>query len=334
MSDATTDEPESFIERYKQNNQGLVQSLSRGWSRFTDQRMGVIGLLILIALVGMAVFAPVLAPHSLDWQAPSGNLNEGAGEDCDSLDCLSEQEGDEGVITHPAPPKFGDPYFAPLGTNDRGEDIASRLIYGSRTALYIGLAAGALSSLVGVPLGLISGFYGDTWIDETIQRVVDVMYGLPFLPLVIVLVTLRGVTTTNVILAIAVKSWLNNCIVIRGETLSLKEEAYIEAATVAGASDTRIVFKHIMPNVLPLAFVYLAQDAAFAVLTQASLAFLGLADFTNVSWGTMLQFIQVTNNIYTAPWWLLPPGLMITALAASFYFVGYSLEDVMNPHTD
>ena len=337
MSDATTDS-DSFIERYKKNNQGFVRSVSRGWSRFTNQRMGILGLLILVGLIVTAVFAPFLAPHSLDWQAPSGNLNEGSGEDCDSLDCLSEQEGDEGVITHPAPPKFGsltgDPYFAPLGTNDRGEDILSRLILGSRTALYIGLAAGLLSSLVGVPLGLISGFYGDTWIDETIQRVVDVMYGLPFLPLVIVLVTLRGVTTTNVILAIVVKSWLNNCIVIRGETLSLKEEAYVEAATVAGASDTRIVFKHIMPNVLPLAFVYLAQDAAFAVLTQAALAFLGLADFTNVSWGTMLQFIQVTNNIYNAPWWLIPPGLMITALSASFYFVGYSLEDVLNPHTD
>ncbi|MFB6360549.1 MAG: ABC transporter permease [Halobacteriales archaeon] len=321
------------IDRFRDRNQGLLRSLSRGWSRFTNHKLGVVGLLIMISLVLMAVFAPVLSPHSLEWTAP--DKAQGA-EDCETLDCLSQE--DAGQISHPAPPKFGeltgDLYFAPLGTDDRGADILTQLIWGSRTALYIGFAAGILSSLVGVPLGLISGFYGDTWIDETIQRIVDIMYGLPFLPLVIVLVALRGITTTNVIIAIAVKSWLNNAIVIRGETLSLKERSYIEAAEVAGASDTRIVFRHILPNVLPLGFVYLAQDAAFAVLTQAALAFLGLADFTNVSWGTMLQWIQVTGNVYSAPWWLIPPGLMITALAASFYFVGYSLEDVMNPHTD
>jgi peptide/nickel transport system permease protein len=323
----------SFIDRYREKNQGLMRSVSRGWSRFTNHKLGVIGLLIMVSLVGMAIFAPFLSPHTLDWSAPT--TEEGA-EDCETLECLAEE--DTGQIQHPAPPKFGeftgDAYFAPLGTDDGGADILTQLIFGSRTALYIGFAAGILSSLVGVPLGLISGFYGDTWIDETIQRIVDIMYGLPFLPLVIVLVALRGITTTNVIIAIAVKSWLNNAIVIRGETLSLKERSYIEAAEVAGASDTRIVFRHIMPNVLPLAFVYLAQDAAFAVLTQAALAFLGLADFTNISWGTMLQWIQVTGNVYTAPWWLIPPGVMITLLAASFYFVGYSLEDVMNPHTE
>ena len=322
-----------FLEGFRDRNQGMLRSLSRGWDRFTNHKLGVIGLAIMVMLIGMALFAPFISPHTLEWTAPSEE--EGA-EDCETLDCLADAES--GQISHPAPPKFGaltgDLYFAPLGTDDQGGDILTQIIWGSRTALYIGFAAGILSSLVGVPLGLISGFYGDTWIDETIQRIVDIMYGLPFLPLVIVLVALRGITTTNVIIAIAVKSWLNNAIVIRGETLSLKERSYIEAAEVAGASDTRIVFRHIMPNVLPLAFVYLAQDAAFAVLTQAALAFLGLADFTNISWGTMLQWIQVTGNVYTAPWWLIPPGVMITLLAASFYFVGYSLEDVMNPHTD
>ena len=185
--------------------------------------------------------------------------------------------------------------------------------------------------MVGIPVGIISGYYGDSWIDESIQRVVDVMYGLPFLPLVIVLVAVRGVTTTNIILAIVVKSWLNNAIVIRGQVLSLSERPFIEAAKAGGASDVRIMFKHVLPNVLPLGFIYLAQDAAFAILTQASLAFLGLSDFTNVSWGTMLQWIQVEGYIYTAPWWLIPPGLMIALVSASFYFIGYSLEDVMNP---
>jgi peptide/nickel transport system permease protein len=322
-------ETQSFVERLRRRNRGLIRSVAGGWNRFTRHRLGVLGMLILVGLVVMAVFAPVLAPHSTTWTAPS---SEGTAE---SFEDLAEQG-----VSHPAGPRFGDltgdEYFAPLGTDASGHGILSHLIYGARPALYIGLAAGILSSLVGIPLGLISGFYGDTWIDELIQRVVDIMYGLPFLPLVIVLVAINGITTTNIIIAIAVKSWLNNAIVIRGETLSLKERSYVEAAKVAGASDNRIVFRHILPNVLPLGFVYLAQDAAFAVLTQANLAFLGLASFSieNPSWGTMLQWIQVEGHVFDAPWWLIPPGLMITLLAASFYFVGYSLEDVMNPHTD
>ena len=327
----STETEDGLLDRYRKRNQGLMRSVGRGWNRFTNHKLGVVGVVIMLGLIGMAVFAPYLAPHTLEWTAPD---TVGADSECKSLSCLSEQQGEKGHISHPEGPRFGNPYFAPLGTDDQGHDILSQLIWGSRTALYIGFAAGILSSLVGVPLGLISGFYGDSWIDEAIQRIVDIMYGLPFLPLVIVLVALRGITTTNVIIAIAVKSWLNNAIVIRGETLSLKERPFIEAAKVAGGTDTRIVFRHIMPNVLPLAFVYLAQDAAFAVLTQAALAFLGFADFTKISWGTMLQWIQVTGNVYSAPWWLIPPGIMITLLAASFYFIGYSLEDVMNPHTE
>lgn len=314
----------SILQRQRDRHAGALRSLKRGWSRFRNHSIGLIGLVILLGIVTTAVFAPWIAPHT-----PNETLELSEGEEgFDSLEDVA------GAATHPAPPKFGDPYFAPLGTNHRGQDVLSRLIYGTRVSLYIGLAAGLLSSLVGVPLGLISGYYGDTWVDEAIQRLVDIMYGIPFLPLVIVLVTINGVTTTNIIIAIAIKSWLNNAIVIRGQTLSLKERSYIEAAKVSGASENRIIFRHILPNVLPLAFVYLAQDAAFAILTQASLAFLGLADIGNLSWGTMLQFVQVTQHVFDAPWWMIPPGIMITLISAAFYFVGYSLEDVTNPQTN
>ncbi|GAA0657536.1 ABC transporter permease [Salarchaeum japonicum] len=285
----------------------------RTWGQFTESPVGLIGLVILTVIILMSVFAPYIAPHSLEWRA----YGDGA---------TFEQ-----MASLPHPPAFGDPFFAPLGTDSLGHGIFTQLVYGSRTALFIGLAAGLLSSLVGVPLGIISGYYANTWIDEGIQRVVDILYALPFLPLVIVLVFVRGMSTTNIILAIVVKSWLNNAIVIRGQVLSLSERPFVEAARASGASDFRIMFRHIIPNVLPLSFVYLAQDAAFAILTQASLAFLGFSDFTNISWGVMLQWIQVEGYVYTAWWWLIPPGLMIALLAASFYFVGYSLEDVMNP---
>jgi peptide/nickel transport system permease protein len=303
---------ESVLNRWRPR----IERFRRGWDRYTEHWMGIAGLVILGIYCLLALFPSVFAPHSPDWAAYVGQ---------------SGRMTPEQIATLPHPPAFGDPFFAPLGTNAVGEGILTLLIYSARNALYIGFAAGFLSSLVGVPLGLISGYYGDTWIDETIQRVVDVMYGLPFLPFLIVLVAIRGITTTNIILGIAITSWLNNCIVIRGETLSLKERAYVESAVVSGASDLRVVFRHILPNVLPIAFVFLAQDAAYAIITQASLAYLGLADFTTNSWGLMLLNVRKAGEIFTAWWWLIPPGLAIAFVAAAFYFIGFSMEDVTNP---
>lgn len=317
MATQPESEPTSTIETVRERWRPRYERIRRGWNRYTEHRMGVIGLFILIVYILWALFPAVFAPHTPAWEAYLGT---------EPGRLTAEQ-----IASLPYPPVFGDPFFAPLGTNKTGQGILTLLIYSTSTAMYIAFAAGLLSSLVGVPLGLISGYYGDTWIDEAIQRFVDVMYGLPFLPFLIVLVAIRGISTTNIIIGIAVTSWLNNCIVIRGETLSLKENAYVNSAKVSGASDARIVFRHIMPNVLPLGFVFLAQDAAAAVIAQAALAYLGLADFTAHSWGLMLQNIQVSGYVFSAWWWLIPPGLAITFLAAAFYFIGFSMEDVTNP---
>ncbi len=305
------------LETIKKRWAPRIRRAKRLWSRFTTHKMGVLGVLILLTFILMALFPGAFTRHSLEWQAYLGTDN--------ARHTVAQRR------TLPHPPAFGDPFWAPLGTNQSGQSIWTLLVYSADTALYIGFAAGLLSSLVGVPLGLISGYYGDTWIDELIQRLVDVFYGLPFLPFLIVLVAIRGVSTTNIILGIAITSWLNQCIIIRGETLSLKERSYVDSAKVAGASDARVVFRHILPNVLPLTFVFLAQDAATAILAQASLAYLGLADFTTVSWGMMIQNIQSQGYVFEAWWWLIPPGLAIAAIAAAFYFIGYSMEDVTNP---
>ncbi|WP_430504039.1 ABC transporter permease [Haloparvum sp. PAK95] len=312
-----TEQPQTRIESYKEKYGPKVDRYKRVWSRFAQHRLGVIGLFILLMYILWAIFPSWFAPHAPEWVAYLGT--EPGRMTIDQRESL------------PHPPAFGDPFFAPLGTNDQGYGVMTQLVYSAKNAMYIAIAAGMLSSLVGVPLGLISGYYGDTWIDESIQRLADITYGLPFLPLLIVLVAIRGVSTTNIILGIVVKSWVNNCIIIRGETLTLKERSYVESAKVAGASDTRVIFRHILPNVLPLTFVYLAQDAAGAILAEASLAYLGLSDFTAYSWGIMLQEIQGRGYVFDAWWWLLPPGLAITAIAAAFYFIGFSMEDVANP---
>lgn len=312
-----TQSSDSRVEAYKEKWGPKIDRYKRVWGRFAQHRLGVIGLFILVMYLLWAVVPGWFAPHSTEWTAYLGT--EPGRMTPDQIDSL------------PHPPAFGDPFFAPMGTTDQGADVMTELVYSAQNAMYIALAAGLLSSLVGVPLGLISGYYGDTWIDESIQRLADLTYGLPFLPLLIVLVAIRGVSTTNIILGIVVKSWVNNCIIIRGETLSLKERSYVESAKVAGASDTRVIFRHILPNVLPLTFVYLAQDAAGAILAEASLAYLGLSDFTAYSWGIMLEQIQNRGFVFEAWWWLLPPGIAITMIAGAFYFIGFSMEDVANP---
>ena len=318
MATESQDERSNF-EAVKKRWEPRLDRARNGWSRFTEHRMGVLGLFILAVYALWSLAPGLFSPHSPQWVAYLGEPP------------IQSRLTAEQIDTLPHPPAFGDPFFAPLGTNANGRGILTLVIHSTYNAMYIGTAAGLLSTLVGVPLGLISGFYGDTWIDETIQRFVDIMYGLPFLPFLIVLVAVRGITTTNIIIGIAVTSWLNNCIVIRGETLSLKERSYVESAKVAGASDTRIIFRHIMPNVLPISFVFLAQDAAGAILAQAALAYLGLADFTALSWGLMLQNIQSGGYVFQAWWWLIPPGVALMLMAAAFYFVGFSVEDVTNP---
>jgi len=305
-----------------------TDALRRGARRLLGDRLAVVGLLGLALVVTVAVAGPLLAPHGADWTAP------GDGQ-------IVERDGEfvEVGVVHPAPPAFGDltgdAYLAPLGTDAVGHGVLSRLLHGAPAALGIALAAGVLSTLVGVPLGLVSGFYAGSWVDEGVSRLVDVALAVPLVPLVAVLVTATGgVTTTLVVLAIVGKAWLNNAVVVRGEVLSLREERYVDAARVAGASDARILARHVLPNVAPLAVIYLAQDAALAVLIQANLAVIGLADPGTLSWGTMLQAVGAAGARYvvTAPWWALPPAAMITLLAASFYLLAYGVEDVADPH--
>lgn len=318
------------IEETKKRWEPRWRRAKRLWSRFTEHKMGLVGLFLLVLFISWALFPDLWTRHGPEWQAFLDSMTEAQREEENGARYVNRFTPEESRAL-PHPPAFGDPFWAPLGTNNSGNSIWTLLVYSAGSALYIGFAAGLLSSLVGVPLGLISGYYGDTWIDEAIQRTVDIMYGLPFLPFLIVLVSVRGVSTTNIILGIAITSWLNQCIIIRGETLSLKERAYVDSAKVAGASDARITFRHILPNVLPMSFVFLAQDSAVAIIAQASLAYLGLADFTTQSWGKMIQEIQSQGYVFEAWWWLLPPGLAITGIAAAFYFIGYSMEDVTNP---
>jgi len=195
----------------------------------------------------------------------------------------------------------------------------------------VGIAAAVLSVFIGTALGVTSGYFGGT-VDAVLMRTTDAVLILPGLPLLIVLSAAIGrMSIWNIVLLIALLGWPGVARIIRSQTLSLKEKPFVEAARVAGASDRRIMFRHITPNVLPLSFLYVAFGVSGAILTESALSFIGLGDPTVVSWGMMLQWAFTTGHTFRAPYWFLPPGLSISLLSLSFYLIGRTLEEIIDP---
>ena len=218
----------------------------------------------------------------------------------------------------------------PLGTDNVGHDILTHLIYGSRVALFVGLTAAFFSVVVGTLVGLVSGYYGGR-IDILLMRATDIALTIPFLPIVLIWSQIQGQSIWNLVIILALLGWPGIARVVRAQTLSLKERAFIDAARVSGSSDTKIILKHIAPNVLPFTFLYMTLFVAGAILAEAALSYLGLGDPKVISWGNMLSTIQTSGHSLIAPWWMLPPGLSITVLALGFYLIGRGVDEIVNP---
>jgi peptide/nickel transport system permease protein len=218
----------------------------------------------------------------------------------------------------------------PLGTDYEGHDILSQLIYGTRPELAVGVTAAFFAVVIGTIVGLISGFYSGL-IDDILMRITDVVLSLPGLVIILLFAAVFGPSLVNIIIIIAILSWAGIARVIRSVTMSLKERAFVDAAIVAGASDSRLIFRHIAPNVLPYAFLYMTFTISGAIVTEAILAFLGFGDVNHVTWGMMLQYLQISGHSLDAWWWLLPPGVAITMLSLSFYLIGRAFDEVVNP---
>ncbi len=217
-----------------------------------------------------------------------------------------------------------------LGTDVFGGDIFTQLVYATRTELVVGLVAAVISAGLGTIVGLMAGYYGG-WVETILMRLTDIFLTLPILVVALLLAAVLGPSIGNIILIIAIFSWAGVARVIRAQTLSLKRRAFIDAARVSGASNTAIRFRHLGPNGLPLTFLYMVFTISGAIITEAILAFLGMGDPTAVTWGMMLQFLQISGNTLTAWWWLLPPGIAITLLSLAFYLIGRAFDEVVNP---
>jgi peptide/nickel transport system permease protein len=212
-----------------------------------------------------------------------------------------------------------------LGTTNYGVDVLSQLIYGSRIVLIVGITCALLIGLIGTNIGLLAGYYRGR-VDTLLMRLTDLAFGIPFLPFAVVLVTLLRPSLWNTIIAISVLMWRTSARVIRVQVLSLRERGFVKAAWIAGASDLRILYIHIFPNVLPMVLLYIAFDIAWAVLAEASISFLGFGDPNQVSWGQMLYLDYVTGSIRVAWWWTLPPGLAISLFVVAVFLVARRYE--------
>ncbi|MCF8108621.1 MAG: ABC transporter permease [Desulfohalobiaceae bacterium] len=282
----------------------LKQFFREQSSIFQGEPLSVIGLIIVCGFILLAIFGPFIAPYG-------------------PFEATVDEYGLVPKDKMPSPEHW-------LGLTRFGYDVFSQTVLSARTAIVVGLISALMVVFVGANLGLLSGYFGG-WLDEAIMRLTDIAYGIPFLPLAIVLMTLLGKGVHNIIIVIVILFWRTTTRVIRAQVLSIKERPFIQAAHVAGASHLRIIYVHIAPNVLPMTFLYIALAVGWAVLAEASISFLGFGDPNAVSWGQMVHHVFAGQMFRTAWWWYLPPGICIILLVMGTFWIGLAYEKVVNP---
>jgi peptide/nickel transport system permease protein len=279
-----------------------------GRSRLRDLRgllrrqpLMAVGLGIIVVLLLLAIFAPLIAPHPAD----------------------------AGAVTHPAEALTRPGGGHPLGTDQLGRDVLTRVLYGARTSLLIVLGVLALSALIGVPLGILAGATGG-WLDDVIMRITDIFLAFPALLLALALATVLTPSAEHAALAIAVTWWPWYARLARGSAASIATRGYVEAARALGVPRWRVLARHVLPNAIPPVVVQLSLDAAGIMLTSAALSFLGLgAQDPTPEWGLMVNQGQ---GLLETNWWVaIVPGVAIVLAAVGFNLLGDGLRTALDP---
>lgn len=268
------------------------------WRRFKKHKLAMVGLYILLALYLIAIFAPVLATYPYAKVDPPNRLQ---------------------------PPSAA--HW--LGTDNIGRDIYSRMIWGSRISLAVGFVAAGISVFLGTVIGAISGYYGG-WIDNVLMRFTEIIMAFPTFFLLLTVVSIIDRNIFNIMLVIGFTSWPGLARMVRGQFLSLKEQEFTEAARALGASDARIIFRHILPNAMAPIIVSATLRIGGAILSESSLSFLGLGvPEPYPSWGSILNAGQ--PYMLRAPWITTVAGLFIFLTVLAFNYVGDGLRDALDP---
>lgn len=277
--------------------------MASSWTRFRRDKTAIGGLIVIALVVVAALFAPWLAPFDPAFQAPDGLTDDGG----------------------PIPPdgKFW------LGTDTLGRDLLSRMLFGARNSLIIGLLANGAAVLIGTTLGAVAG-YVRGWVGATLMRITDLVMAFPALLLAVALAAILGSSLWIVAAVIAMVNWVQVARVIYTETTALSQRDYIEAARALGAGTPRILLRHLVPHLLPTVLVYATLGIATTVLLEAALSYLGVGVRPpEPSWGGII--FESQSYFLNAPWLVFCPGLAIVLVALAFNLVGDALRDALDP---
>ncbi len=270
------------------------------WRRLTRNKLAVIGLVVVVLFILLAVLAPVLAPYG-------------------------QAEVVDFRLT-----RYPPSWTWPFGLDQNGRDIFSRLLYGARVSLVVGVLAQALVLLIGVPVGALAGYYGGR-LDNVLMRLVDVVYAIPQLLLVMIFLNLFGPGLVNIFIAIGLVGWVTEARLVRGQFLALREQEYVNASRVAGASGWQIMGRHLLPNSLTPIIVALTFGIPTAIFTEAALSFVGVGILPpQASWGQMVGDASQPGYIQTDPHMLVFPVLAIGLTMLGFTFLGDGLRDALD----
>jgi len=263
--------------------------------------MGRIGVAIILFFVGVAVYADLAMPYNKYGGDPSIRLQEAS-------------------------------WAHPFGTDQVGRDVLTRTAHGTTASITVGFVAMAISMVLGTIVGLASGYWGG-WKDEVIMRVNDVFLSIPWLVLMIVIASIWGrQDLLSVVVVIGITGWSTTARIVRSQVLSVKARMFIERAKAIGAGEWHIIFTHILPNVVPLIFAEAILTIAISILSESTLSFLGLGPQDVETWGRILEDAYNQSAALAGPYmFIIMPGLCIVVVVLGFTFVGYAMDEVLNP---
>jgi peptide/nickel transport system permease protein len=269
------------------------------WDTIKRRPSALAGALILLAVIMGALLAPVLAPYD-----------------------LHEQVG----------PVFGHPSWShPLGLDDGGIDMVTLLMWGARISLVVGFAATFVSMVIGGTVGLAAGYFGGKT-DTVLMRITDYFLVIPDVPLMIIVAAIWGPSLFHIVIVIGILLWTSTARVIRAQVKSVRERVYVKRARSLGASHTRVVFRHVLPQVAPLLIANTVLTIAVAIFDETALAFLGLGDPSRISLGKMIENAFQRAAISTGAWWaIVPPGVLVAVIILGCSLLGGAIEDALNP---